>query len=228
MQFLIIVIHFALMGLTGWWTYRGWDKGSTLSQRLDTAGGKFGLGLVASYFVPFLLLSGFGPLSPEAYDFLSIGGLAFAAVAFVFFVAARVCKTREGILSRKAQRLSGHLVPPKLWPAWGVAVVTGVVMFLVVFTAILAFAVLSTYIDALNGLTNSSSSMFQTASQGVAVGTCIIWIVIVALMYLIQKSTIYFAERDYRELSAGIENRLSQQREELLAVRDADSTTEQK
>lgn len=219
MQFLIIVIHFALMALAGWWTYRGWDKGSILSQRLDTAAGKFTLGLVAAYFVPLLLLSGFGPLSPEAREFLSIGGLAFAAVVFVFFLAARVCITREGILSRKAQRLSGHLVPPKLWPAWGVAAVTGIVMFLIIFVANFSFVFLSSYIVTLQGSSFNSSSMFQSVTQNFVVGTAIVWVAIVALMWAIQKATIYVAERDYRQLSAGIENRLAQQRTELLATR---------
>lgn len=226
MQFVIIAIHVALVVLTAWWTNHGWAKASTLSQRLDTAGGKFGIALVAAYFIPLLLLSGFGPFSQEAYDSLTLGGLTFACVALIFFVAARGVKTRENFLSREAQRLSGYLVPPKLWPAWGVATVTGFFMFILIFAVNLAFMFLSTYIVSLQNMYITSNSMSQAVAQNFAVGTAIVWIFIVVLMWAIQKVTIYTAERDYTQLSAGIENRLAQQRVELLATMDTESSHE--
>lgn len=228
MQFLIIVIHIALMGLTVWWAWRVWHKSELLSESLGNAAGKATVALVAAYLVPVLLLSSFGPLSQSSSDVLIRGLLVFVGVAFVLYVAAGVTKTSEGIRGRAALRLSGHPVPPKLWPAWGVATATGVIMFFLMVVTNIVFVYLATYIAVLQNQPTSSNSIFQTITQNFIIGTAIAWIVSVALMWAFQKASIFTAERDYAQLKTGIEQRLAQQREELLSVRLTDSAAEQK
>jgi hypothetical protein len=86
MQFLIIVIHVALMALTAWWIWRSWHKEPTLSQPLDTAGVKSAAGLMADYIVPSFFLPSFGPLAKDDFALIVKGVLVFVVVSFLLIV----------------------------------------------------------------------------------------------------------------------------------------------
>ncbi len=198
-------------GLTIGWIIRGWGQDSVKAD-IDAAAWKW-------FCAPFLSMVLGGLLLrqvPDAASVLYWTIYPAVVVLGVLVVASISAGITARVKDRAHMRLSGHPVPPKLWPAWRVAAVAGAVMFILVMAADFAFVVLTTHISSLQG---PDPTRYQALNANFMTGSVFAWISITTVSWVVQKICIFTAERDYAQLSTGIETRLAKQREELLATR---------
>ncbi|MFK4298104.1 hypothetical protein ABH924_003265 [Arthrobacter sp. GAS37] len=203
MVFVAVLIEVAVAAFVAWWIRRGWYDKPTVSQRLEGAGVKAGWGLFPVYMVPAIILLASGPLEMGTGNVILMACLVYIGAAGALFVAAFVVGVFERSRARKAMRLSGHPVRPFLRAPWKIASFTAVAaffLFLGLVYVVFSYHMLVTKYE--------SGSGFDEYMQGWLIGGGVGFWVVVALAYAIQKARIWKAERDYEELTSGIEDRL--------------------
>ena len=213
MEFLVVLIDVVIAALITWWVWHGWYSKDRLSGRLEYAAFKTGCGVVGAFGIPAGAV-GKEP-GPVVYDLVIIGTYAFIGVTGVLFLAAFVAKVVEAARDREEMRLSGRPVPPRLRAAWKVALISAGVAFLLFMGYMIgtAFLVILTA-KADPAVAERGYAELSSWTIGGAFG---FWVIVIT-SYLTQKFRIWKADREYTQLSAGIEHRLAVQRAEILAA----------
>ncbi|KHL03792.1 hypothetical protein [Sinomonas humi] len=216
MQFLVVLAHVAVAALIVWWTRRSWASKPTLAQRLEQAGFKAGVGLILDFLVAGNVANiGGVPVPHDVYDVVMAGVYVFLFAAAALYLATFVAGIIGGIRAREAMRLSGHPVPPRLRAPWKIALGTAAAAFFL-FLGAMFVAQMWLYTARQAFPLDPRLGDGRLPQEWIIGGGIGFWAA-VALAWAVQHVRIWKAEREYAQLTTGIEHRLEEQRRSLLA-----------